>query len=102
MLKRCCCFDLRTGSVWIGALRWFSWLFILLGSTYLCWQLFVLGHRGMVPFTVMQNLEDNGKIILKVEFYFVLNILGTSRSNMVPKSKKYFTFFHLIKPIFDL
>ena len=61
MLKRCCCFDLRTGSVLIGALRLISWLVILIGVTYVVWQLFVLGHRGMVPFTVMQNLEENGK-----------------------------------------
>ena len=64
MLKRCCCFNLRMGSILIAAIRLISWLFILIGSTYLCWQLFIMGHRGMVQYTVMVNLEENGKLFV--------------------------------------
>ena len=63
MLTRCCCFDLRTGSAFIGALRLISWLLILTAGSYVCWQLFILGHRGMVHYTVMINLEENGKFM---------------------------------------
>jgi len=73
MLKRCCCFNLRMGSIWIAAIRLISWLFILTGSTYLCWQLFIMGHRGMVQYTVMVNLEENVYVLALI---ILLSLLG--------------------------
>ena len=61
MLRKCCCFDLRTGSVLIAAVRLISWLLIFTAGAYLTLHLFVLNHRGMVSYTVMVNLEQNGK-----------------------------------------
>lgn len=73
MLRRCCCFDLRTGSVFIGALRLISWLLILTAGTYVCWQLFILGHRGMVHYTVMINLEENAYVLGMV---IIVSLIG--------------------------
>ena len=63
MLKRCCCFDLRTGSVLIGAVRLMSWLIILTGISYVVWELFILRNSGMIHFKTMENLEQNGKFL---------------------------------------
>ena len=79
MLKRCCCFDLRTGSVLIGAVRLLSWLIILTGISYVVWELFILRNSGMIHFKTMENLEQNGKFIRKkwncpiIENFITLN-----------------------------
>jgi len=73
MLKRCCCFDLRTGSVLIGAVRLMSWLIILTGISYVVWELFILRNSGMIHFKTMENLEQNVYVLVLV---MVLSLIG--------------------------
>ena len=75
MLKRCCCFDLRTGSVLIGAVRLMSWLIILTGISYVVWELFILRNSGMIHFKTMENLEQNGKFLSEeyIALWYIFN-----------------------------
>ena len=61
LLKKCCCFDLRTGCIVTAIVRLVSWVIVLTASVYTCLHVFSPDDRGMFHYRVIVNIEKNGK-----------------------------------------
>ena len=72
LLKKCCCFDLRTGCIVTAIVRLVSWVIVLTASVYTCLHVFSPDDRGMFHYRVIVNIEKNGKKKPCYSFYMHL------------------------------
>ena len=61
LLRKCMCFDLRTGSALVGLLRFIHWIILLSCVTYVWSQLFLLENGGILHLKARTNIENNGE-----------------------------------------
>ena len=75
LLRKCCCFDLRTGCFVTAIVRLISWVIVLTASVYTCLHVFSPDDRGMFHYRVILNIEKNGK---KTPFPIIYQVTDTS------------------------
>jgi len=62
LMQKCCCLDLRSGSIFIAIVRLLHWVVILTASVYTC--LHVFGpSEGLFHYKVIINIEKNAYVI---------------------------------------
>ena len=62
LMRRCCCFDLRTGCIVMAIVRLITWVIILTASVYTCLHVFSPDDKGLFHYKVIINIEKNGKV----------------------------------------
>jgi len=63
LLRKCCCFDLRTGCFVTAMVRLVSWVIVLTASVYTCLHVFSPDDRGMFHYRVILNIEKNAYVL---------------------------------------
>ena len=62
LMRRCCCFDLRTGCIVMAIVRLITWVIILTASVYTCLHVFSPDDKGLFHYKVIINIEKNVKV----------------------------------------
>jgi len=63
LMRRCCCFDLRTGCIVMAIVRLISWVVIFTALVYTCLHVFSPDDKGLFHYKVIINIENNAYVI---------------------------------------
>ena len=61
LMRKCCCFDLRTGCIVTALIRSLHWVIIFAASVYTCLHVFSPDDKGLFYYRATLNIQENGK-----------------------------------------
>lgn len=63
LMRKCCCFDLRSGCIVTAIIRLLSWIVVLTAAVYTCLHVFSPDDRGLFHYRVIINIEKNAYVL---------------------------------------